>query len=42
MYWWPANKITGANAGEPPQSPIRKHWAARIAQFWRYAAERAL
>ncbi len=30
-----ANKTTGANAGGPPRLPIRKRWAARIAQFWR-------
>jgi len=30
-----ANKITGANAGGPRQSPVRARWAARIAQFWR-------
>ena len=29
------NKITGAKAGGPHQLPMRTHWAARIAQFWR-------
>jgi len=27
------NKITGANAGEPRQLPMRTRWAARAAQF---------
>jgi hypothetical protein len=31
----PLNKITGANAGGPPQLPIRTRWAARVAQFGR-------
>ncbi len=31
------NKITGANAGGPRQLLIRARWAARIAQFWRWA-----
>ena len=30
------NKITGANAGGPRQSPMRTRWAARVAQFWRW------
>jgi hypothetical protein len=30
------NKITGANAGGPPQSAIRTSWTARIAQFCRW------
>ncbi len=33
-----ANKITGANAGGPRQLPNRTLWAARIAQFRRWAA----
>jgi hypothetical protein len=36
-----ANKITGAKAGEPRQLPIRKCWAACIAQFCRWAPLRA-
>jgi hypothetical protein len=32
-----ANKSTGANAGGPHQPPVRKSWAARIAQFFRWA-----
>jgi hypothetical protein len=32
-----ANKITRANAGGPPRLPIRTRWAARIAQFRRWA-----
>jgi hypothetical protein len=31
------NKITRANAGGPRRLPIRAFWAARIAQFWRWA-----
>jgi len=31
------NEITGANAGGPRRLLIRKRWAARIAQFRRYA-----
>jgi hypothetical protein len=31
------NKITGANAGSPGWLPIRTRWAARIAQFCRWA-----
>lgn len=34
MTLWP-NKIAGANADGPRESPIREHWAARIAQFRR-------
>ncbi len=30
-----ASKITGANAGGPPRLPLRRRWAARIAQFFR-------
>jgi hypothetical protein len=33
-----ANKITGANAGGPGLLPVRALWAARIAQFRRWAA----
>jgi len=33
----PSNKITGANAGGPPQLPTPAPWAARIAQFRRSA-----
>ena len=33
------NKVTGANAGGPRQLPMRTHWAARIAQFCRWAAK---
>jgi hypothetical protein len=29
------NKITGANAGAPPQLAMRALLAARVAQFWR-------
>jgi hypothetical protein len=29
------NKVTGANAGGPRQSPMRTRWAARVAQFRR-------
>ena len=36
---WP-NKITGANAGEPRQLPMRTRWAARVAQFGRWAARK--
>jgi hypothetical protein len=36
MTLWP-NEITGANAGGPWPSAIRTQWAARIAQFWRWA-----
>jgi len=32
------NKITGANAGGPRQLPMRTRWAARVAQFWRWAS----
>lgn len=32
------NKITGANAGSPGWLPVRTRWAARIAQFCRWAA----
>ena len=32
------NQVTGANAGGPRRLPIRTLWAARIAQFWRWAA----
>jgi hypothetical protein len=32
-----SNKITGANAGGRRPLPIRMPWAARIAQFSRYA-----
>ena len=32
------NKITEANAGGPHQPPVRKSWTARIAQFFRQAA----
>ncbi|MBI2928255.1 MAG: hypothetical protein HYY24_21510 [Verrucomicrobia bacterium] len=38
MKDWPANKITGANAGGPRQLPIRTRWAARVAQSCRWAA----
>ena len=31
-------KITAANAGGPRQLPRRTLWAARVAQFWRWAA----
>jgi hypothetical protein len=31
------NKISGANAGGPRQFPMRTRWAARVAQFWRWA-----
>ncbi len=31
----PPNKITGANAGGAHQPPVRKSWAARIAQCFR-------
>ena len=31
------NKITGANAGGSGQLPMRTRWAARVAQFWRWA-----
>jgi predicted esterase len=37
MNRWP-NKVTGANAGGPRQLRIRTRWAARVAQFCRYAA----
>jgi hypothetical protein len=30
----PPNKITGASAGGPRQSPVRTRWAARVSQFW--------
>ena len=33
----PLNKVTGANAGGPRQLRIRGRWAARVAQFWRWA-----
>jgi len=32
------NKITGPNAGGPPQLPVRTRWAARVGQFCRYQA----
>jgi len=32
-----ANQITGPNAGEPRQFPIRTPLAARVVQFWRSA-----
>jgi hypothetical protein len=32
------NKVTGANAGGLRLSPVRGPWAARIAQFRRWAA----
>jgi hypothetical protein len=32
------NKITGTNAGGRRQLPVRTRWAARVAQFGRYAA----
>src|SRR4051794_1095231 len=32
-----ADKITGANAGGPHQLPMRRRWAARVAQFHRQA-----
>ena len=32
-----SNKITGANAGGPRQFPIWARWAARVAQFRRWA-----
>jgi len=32
-----SNKITGANAGGPARSRIQAHWAARLAQFSRWA-----
>ena len=35
MTW--ANQITGANAGGPRQLSMRTRWAARVAQFHRYA-----
>ena len=39
----PPHKITGANAGESHQLPMRTRWAARVAQcFRRSAAMRAL
>ena len=34
--FWP-NKITGANAGGPRRLPMRTRWAARVAQFGRWA-----
>jgi len=34
------NKITGPNAGGPRQFPIRTPLAARVGQFWRWAASR--
>ena len=37
----PPNKITGANAGGPRQLPMRTRWAARVAQFGRWANEKA-
>ena len=33
-----ANEVTRANAGGPPRFPVRTRWAARIAQFLRWAA----
>jgi len=30
------NKITGANAGGPPQLAMQARRAARVAQFWRW------
>jgi len=36
------NKITGANAGGPRQLAMRTRWAARIAQFWRWATSRVM
>lgn len=35
VFGQPANETTGANAGGPQQPPVRKSWAARIAQFLR-------
>ena len=32
-----ANKITGANAGGPCHLPMPTRWAARVAQFGRWA-----
>ena len=29
------NEITGPNAGGPRPFPIRRHWTARVGQFWR-------
>ena len=37
-----ANEVTGANAGGPRLLPVRAHWAARIAQFNRWAAPDAV
>ena len=37
-----ANEVTGANAGGRRWLSMRTRWAARIAQFWRSAAMRAL
>ncbi len=34
------SKITGTNAGGPPQLPMRTRPAARAAQFWRWTAPR--
>ncbi len=36
------NKVTGANAGGPHRGPSRTHQAARIAQFFRWAAMKAI
>ncbi len=36
------NQITGTNAGELGQLAIRTYWAARIAQFWSWAASRTM
>jgi hypothetical protein len=33
----PPNKVTGANAGGRRQLPMRTRWAARVAQFCRWA-----
>ena len=35
---WP-NPIIGANAGGSPRLPMRSRWAARVAQFWRWAQQ---
>jgi hypothetical protein len=34
---WTSRRITGTNAGGPRHLPIRTRWAARVAQFWRWA-----
>ena len=32
-----SNNVTGANAGGPHQLAMRTRWAARVAQFGRWA-----